>query len=126
MDSRPDKLSCVREKYSPDDPLTSIDCRLAIEKIICQARLIGFEIARKQMPFFNLASRKPMLEGDPRDFDGILAEIKNDMFKALKVNAIEAVYASVPPLADALKTLVKAHNDFVASSGIQLLILKLC
>ena len=103
---------------SEDDPLTLTDCHLAIEKIICQARLIGFEIARKQMPFFERASRKIMLEGDPGEFDEVLAKITREMVRALRVTSIQTVYASDRRLTDVLGNPVKAHNDFHASSGI--------
>ena len=111
---------------SPDFPLTLTDCHLAIRKIIRQARFIGFEIARNQMPFFKRTSRKIVLQGDPREFDIILEKITDELPDALNLISIQWLYISDSRLADVLKTLVKAHDDFDASSGIWLLILKLC
>ena len=61
------KLPSYQERdLSFNHPLTLTDCHLAIKKIICQARLIGFEIARKQLPLLKRTSRKITLQGDPR------------------------------------------------------------
>ena len=148
MDSRIDDVFCVPEdghilndgeasldlptyrtllsSFSPDSPLTLTDCYLAIWKIIRQARFIGFEIARKQMPFFKRTSRKIVLQGDPREFDIMLGKIAHQLPGALNLRSIQTLDESGSRLADVLKTLVKAHDDFGASSGIWLLILKLC
>ena len=96
-------------------PLTLTDCHLAIEKIICQTRLIGFEIARKQIPFFKRASRKIKLQGNPRKFDVILAEITEEFNYAFAVDSLERVNCRLLKL---LGNHVEAHNDFDASSGI--------
>ena len=106
------------QEISEAHPLQLTDCHLAIEKIICQTRLIGFEIARKQMPFFKRASKKIMLQGDPREFDTILAQITDDMSYAFGVESIQEVSRSESRLLNVLKTTVKAHDDFGASSGI--------
>ena len=117
--------------YQPFDiseshPLTLTDCHLAIKETLCQARLISFEIARKQLPFFRRTSRKITLQGDPREFDIILAEITKRLNRGFGVYSIEALKHRSPQLTNVLVKTVKAHNDFGASSGIQLLILKLC
>ena len=114
------------QELSDNFPLTLTDCHLAIKKIICQARFIGFEIARKQLPFFKRTSREIMLQGDPRKFDTILAEITEELDRDFYVDSIQYLYRSESRLTDVLVNPVKAHHDFGASSGIQLLILKLC
>ncbi len=103
-------------RFSPNSPLTLTDCHLAIKKTLKQARLIGFEIARKQLPFFKRTSREIILQGDPREFDVILAKITEDLYRVCGVDSIQKCRRS--RLIDVLKTSVKAHNDFGASSGI--------
>ena len=111
---------------SQNHQLTLTDCHLAIEKIICQARFIGFEIARKQLPFFKRTLREITLQGDPREFDTILAEITEELPNALNLSSIQTLYRSGSRLTNVLERSVKAHNDFSDSSGIWFLILKLC
>ena len=96
------------------NPLTLTDCHLAIEKIISQTRLIVFEIARKQIPFFKRGSRKIKLQGSPRIFDIILAEITEGLDHAFAVDSLEKVTYRLLKM---LENHVKAHNDFGASSG---------
>ncbi|KAK0512089.1 hypothetical protein JMJ35_005217 [Cladonia borealis] len=103
---------------SPNFPLTLTDCHLAIMKIIRQARLIGFEIARKQMPLLKRTSKKIMLQGDPRKFDIILARIPKNMIRALKVKSIWKINREGERLKNVLENPVKAHHDFGASSVI--------
>ena len=109
--------------YQPQDissrfPLTLTDCHLAIKNIICQARFIGFEIARKQLPLFKRTSRRIMLQGDPRKFDTILAEITEDLDQGFYVDSIQDLYRWESRLTNVLVNPVKAHNDFGVSTGI--------
>lgn len=114
----PELPSYQPHELSFNSPLTLTDCHLAIEKIISQARLIGFEIARKELPFFKRTSRKITLQGNRREFDIMLAKIPEHMSKALEVLLIQRLYFERSRLRDVLENRVKAHNDFAASSGI--------
>ena len=111
----PNYQSSDHNGVSPNFALTLTECHLAITKIVCQARLIGFEIARKQMPLLKRTSKKIMLQGDPRKFDIILAGITKKKPNALEVMLM---WNSRSRLKKVLENPVKAHNDFGASSGI--------
>ena len=111
------ELPTYHTYYSEHRPLTLTDCHLAIKKIICQARLIGFEIARRKLPFFKRMSRKIKLQGDPREFDITLANITEDFDYHFTVHSLEML-TSDTLLMNMLEKHVKAHNDFGASSGI--------
>ena len=112
------ELPTYHPYYSKNDPLTLTDCHLALKKIICQARLIGFEIARERLPFFKHMSRKIKLQGDPREFDVILAEIIEHFDYHFKVYPLERLIGSDRRLSNLMEKHVKAHNDFATSSGI--------
>ena len=97
--------------------LTLTDCHLAILATIYQARLIVFEIARKNTPFLKRSSRTIKLEGEPREFDTLLSSIQLRFDQALAIASIETISMSKSRLLDVLKNPLIAHKDFKDSSS---------
>ena len=110
---------------SGDSPLTLTDCHLAMLTAIRKARLIGFQIARRNKPVFKRTSREITLQGDPREFDIILSSINNEYKDTFRIGSIETLRDGPEVrLTDVLKNPLVAHKDFEDSSGTYHLIFK--
>ena len=96
--------------------LTLTDCHSAIRATIRQVRLIAFEIARKNKPFFKRSLYGKSLEGEPRQFDIVLSSIDYDFKDALAISSIDILEQS-RGLLDVLRRPLLAHKDFKDSSG---------
>ena len=106
-------------EITSDDPLAFTDCHKALETIIFEARLIGFEIARKRLPKKDrLLRRSITLTGDQRNLDMIFSSTIEEIQSALSVPSIEKLNClSGERLKDVLGNLLKAHKDYKSSSG---------
>jgi len=104
-------------------PLTLTNCHSAMVFTIHKARLIGFEIARRNRPFFKRTFSGFTLQGDPREFDIILSSISSRFDNALDIPSITEVRDD-DLLLDILRTPLVAHKDFKDSSSTYLLIFR--
>ena len=96
-------------------PLTTIDCYYALLSTTCKARLIGFEIARRNVSFLRRKFKKKIrLQGDPRAFDLLILSNDNDFRYVSNINRPSSISTSLDNL---LKTLLEADRDFEDSSG---------
>ena len=115
VESLPDYKSPA---LSRSNPFAIIDCHKALETSIYEARLIGFEIARKRPPKKDrLLRRSITLEGDQRNLDMIFSSTTEEINFALSITPIQDLYLMQCRLGDVLENLLKAHKDFKSSSG---------
>ena len=105
------KLPTYRDwGISVEFPLTLTDCHLAFVEIVRKARLIGFEIARRERPFYKRANVEFTLEGDSRKFDETLSSVKDRLEERLNLQP-EFINVGVT-LEPVLRNLVSAQAEF--------------
>ena len=96
-------------------PLTTTNCYYALLSTTCKARLIGFEIARRNVSFLRRKFKKQVrLQGDPRAFDSLISSNDEHFRNALHIERPWLISTSLDNL---LKTLLEADRDFEDSSG---------
>ena len=101
---------------SLDEQLTLTDCHSAMRAAIRQARLMVFEIAGKDKPFFKRSLKGTTLEGEPRKFYVLLSSIESRFEYVLSITSINELFRRGSRLLDVLKNPLIAPKDFKDSS----------